>query len=144
MCWKTTVHEPRLPDSEHCAVCLYASFFLHASITIMATVCRFFPSQLVGVLRPSRKTTRKKNQSLPYSLHRQTGLSIAHWWRWRFCTLLAEREFSLFTTGVEAARARLFRNPSARWRVSHQSDDFRPASRKLLVAPKFEGYEYVG
>lgn len=29
--------------------CLYASWFLHASITIMATVCRFFPSQLVGV-----------------------------------------------------------------------------------------------
>jgi hypothetical protein len=29
-------------------LCLYARFFLNASIRIMATVCRFFPSQSVG------------------------------------------------------------------------------------------------
>ncbi len=36
-------------------LCLYASFFLHTSITIMATVCRFFPSQSVGKLRPGQE-----------------------------------------------------------------------------------------
>lgn len=32
------------------ATCSYASFFLYASITIMATVCQFFPSHLVGII----------------------------------------------------------------------------------------------
>jgi len=49
MCRKPTLTEQFLPDSAPCAICLYARFFLHASTTIVATVCRFFPSQLVGV-----------------------------------------------------------------------------------------------
>src|SRR5579863_1190830 len=54
-------------------VCLYASFFFHASITIMATVCRFFPSHLVG------ETSAGWGGPTP-ALYpkRQTGLSIAY------------------------------------------------------------------
>lgn len=43
-----SVSEAFSPVWQNNRVCLYASLFLYASITIMATVCRFFPSHLVG------------------------------------------------------------------------------------------------
>lgn len=70
MCRKPTVAELLSPDSAQCSVCLYASLFLHASITLMATVCPFFPSQLVGV--PAAESGDYKQVKSP-PLHPQTA-----------------------------------------------------------------------
>src|ERR1700757_4313755 len=51
---------PRFP------ICCYESFFLSSSITIMATDCRFFPSQLVGETSAG-SGNHKKISSLPYN-----------------------------------------------------------------------------
>src|SRR5579862_6284070 len=68
---------PPRPIGSHNNACLYASWFLHASITIMATVCRFSPSQLVGEVSAGSRDCQRV-LSLPTHPQRQTGLLIAY------------------------------------------------------------------
>lgn len=71
---RKTATAPRCP---HYEACLYASLFLHASITIMATVCPFFPSQLTGETSVGPGDCQIA-LSLPNHLQRQKRLSITY------------------------------------------------------------------
>ena len=92
---KATVTDRLFPDIARCAVCLYASFFFHASITLMATVCRFFPSQLVGV-SAAESGDHKQAKSHPLLHKRQTGLSIAYLTRKAYLLLTCSNAGLLF------------------------------------------------
>ena len=59
------------------AICLYARFILESSITVMATVCRFFPSQSIGDTSASAGNLRPTG--FPVLLpERQTGPLAAY------------------------------------------------------------------
>jgi len=76
MCGRNAVTNQLSLIPNQYATGLYASKFLHTSITIMATVCCFSPSQLVGVFVVGLGD-RKNDSPLPSTAEQHSGLLLA-------------------------------------------------------------------
>ena len=92
------------------AMRLYARFFLFSSITIMATVCRFFPSQFIGVISAGSGASRqelygKRGASLPLHPQRQTTFSIAYFAGMSFMHLTCSKPVSTYLEGGGPGKA---------------------------------------
>jgi hypothetical protein len=126
-----------LPVWTHNATSSYSNGFFFASITVMATVCRFSPSQLHGAFGIG-SGNHKDASSLPYRAERQSGLSIAYWWRFWTCTSFAQDQSSFLLKGWISSKT----EESAPYTVfisTHRDSVIRTCETGTLSLAQIEG-----
>jgi hypothetical protein len=120
---------------------LYAFSFCSSSYTLVATVCRFFPSQSLGLFSVGLRSCKERT-SLPYYAESRLGLWLGIGRGGERLPRSLEAGHMLSERAGTLAR---FRGPRrVAWGFAPRIPSLGPATPIHVYRPKIEGYDYVG